>query len=335
MSNTIQETISSTIGTFKNNVINQIILEELSYLDYLEADNWALSLSGTNKLRIHFGPFIILTIGTDQLWLALDEKEYNKNIDLINSTNVWSIDTDDYPRYTKNKLYSQNGYISNDISQERNEWNVFKKVHFMFLRKICKADYKLDPRTVQNHNIELNMYLKALISDEIPIPSYVIPSDIPQDRIISLSNNNNSEIKTPSYETTETQSKQTVRIGQQIFRKNLIKKHGQACMLCGLTNNSLLRASHIKPWDDSNNIERLDHSNGLLLCANHDALFDSGLISFDDNGYLLISYKLSDADQRALKLSKKKFEFVKEKQPYIQWHRENIFEDNQLELKLT
>ncbi|KEH92842.1 hypothetical protein Z962_11330, partial [Clostridium botulinum C/D str. BKT12695] len=74
------------------------------------------------------------------------------------------------------------------------------------------------------------------------------------------------------------------RIGQENFRKQLIKCYGK-CVLCDIKHESMLKASHIKPWSDSNNTERLDFFNGFLLCANHDALFDKGLISFDDDGY--------------------------------------------------
>ncbi|WP_237704111.1 HNH endonuclease [Planococcus donghaensis] len=55
------------------------------------------------------------------------------------------------------------------------------------------------------------------------------------------------------------------------------------CALCGVYNPRLLIVSHIKPWSTSTNDERLDVHNGLLLCSNHDALFDKKLISFTDN----------------------------------------------------
>ncbi len=50
-----------------------------------------------------------------------------------------------------------------------------------------------------------------------------------------------------------------------------------------------LRASHIKPWRDSSNQERLDGENGFLLTPSIDHLFDRGFISFEDSGRLLIS----------------------------------------------
>jgi transposase len=50
-----------------------------------------------------------------------------------------------------------------------------------------------------------------------------------------------------------------------------------------------LRASHIRPWRDSDNEARLDGENGLLLTPTIDHLFDRGFISFEDDGRLLIS----------------------------------------------
>lgn len=63
------------------------------------------------------------------------------------------------------------------------------------------------------------------------------------------------------------------------------------------TTKDAIRASHIKPWRDSSNEERLDPHNGLPLIASLDALFDSGLISFDERGTLLVSPKLSATER--------------------------------------
>ena len=77
------------------------------------------------------------------------------------------------------------------------------------------------------------------------------------------------------------------RVGQGQFRKNVekIEKH---CRITGLDDKRLLTASHIKPWKDATNSERLDGNNGFLLSPHVDKLFDKGWISFEDNGTLLI-----------------------------------------------
>ena len=50
-----------------------------------------------------------------------------------------------------------------------------------------------------------------------------------------------------------------------------------------------LVASHCKPWRDSDNQERLNGDNGLLLTPSIDHLFDRGFIGFEDDGTLIIS----------------------------------------------
>lgn len=87
------------------------------------------------------------------------------------------------------------------------------------------------------------------------------------------------------------------RIGQGIYRENLISKHDGRCMLCGLQYKGLLIASHIKEWSEADDEERVDVNNGLLLCSLHDSLFDKHLITFDDNGKIMISTKLDSKDR--------------------------------------
>ena len=76
------------------------------------------------------------------------------------------------------------------------------------------------------------------------------------------------------------------RIGQGRFRANVMSLwgHGEQCALTGLALPELLVASHIKPWRESSNVERLDKWNGLLLAAHVDKLFDRYLMTFERRG---------------------------------------------------
>jgi hypothetical protein len=85
---------------------------------------------------------------------------------------------------------------------------------------------------------------------------------------------------------TERQQLARARIGQGKFRKDLMQVWSSRCAVSPVERAELLRASHIKPWSSSNNKERLDPSNGLLLSAAYDAAFDALLISFEDNGVI-------------------------------------------------
>ena len=83
------------------------------------------------------------------------------------------------------------------------------------------------------------------------------------------------------------------RIGQGVFRKELIKQYNSSWVITGINEKKLLIASHVKPWAVCTNAERLSVENGLLLSPTFDKLFDCGLISFADSGRILISSQLS------------------------------------------
>jgi hypothetical protein len=78
------------------------------------------------------------------------------------------------------------------------------------------------------------------------------------------------------------------RQGQGIFKQRVMTIE-QRCRITGVTNPVHLIASHCKPWRDSNNEERLNGENGLLLTPTIDHLFDRGFIGFEGNGNLIIS----------------------------------------------
>ena len=114
------------------------------------------------------------------------------------------------------------------------------------------------------------------------------------------------------------------RICQGKFRDQLIE-YWNGCSITGFKNINLLVASHIKPWRDSSNTERLDVYNGLLLTPNLDKLFDKGYISFNDNGEILISKDLIDYKMLGVKKDMKVIIEERHKR-YLEFHRTNIFE---------
>jgi hypothetical protein len=103
--------------------------------------------------------------------------------------------------------------------------------------------------------------------------------------------------------TTEAERIVVQRIGQDIFRDALMEYWNGRCQMTGITEPELLRASHIMPWADCTDPQRLDVHNGLLLSALWDAAFDRGLISFADDGTVLASSQLSEVARKALDLA--------------------------------
>ncbi len=81
------------------------------------------------------------------------------------------------------------------------------------------------------------------------------------------------------------------RRGQGIFRAN-VKLNEKCCRITGVDDPKHLKASHIKPWRDSSDQEKLNGCNGLFLAPHVDHLFDKGMISFSNAGELLVSSHL-------------------------------------------
>ncbi len=88
---------------------------------------------------------------------------------------------------------------------------------------------------------------------------------------------------------TERQGLVTSRVGQGAYRKSILHRWEYKCAVTGFTKLDVLIASHIVPWSESTNDERLDIHNGILLSPTYDALFDRHLISFDNSGEIILS----------------------------------------------
>lgn len=101
--------------------------------------------------------------------------------------------------------------------------------------------------------------------------------------------------------TTQKEVLKQARIGQGDFRQKLMEYWG-GCSVTGYKGKDVLIASHIKPWRDSDNRERLDVFNGLLLLPNYDKLFDRGYLTFRPDGKVEYSKVLSQDDKLLLGL---------------------------------
>lgn len=123
-----------------------------------------------------------------------------------------------------------------------------------------------------------------------------------------------------------TTQKQTIiqsRVGQGKYRSSLIELW-KSCTITSYSNPDLLIASHIKPWKDSTNEERVDKYNGLLLLPTYDKLFDLGYISFSDSGDIMLSKKLKDFTKIGLSESTK-IKVKEENKKYLEYHRTEVF----------
>ena len=169
-------------------------------------------------------------------------------------------------------------------------------------------------KSLSDFRAGLNMFLGFINSD---YHKRITDSIIAEIRSLEKDNTINA---------TEKDSIVKSRIGQGSFRKDLIEYwHGCAISQCPLT--WMLIASHIKPWKDADNQERLDVYNGLLLLPNYDKLFDLGYISFNRNGRIMYSRLLDNFDKDAIGLTND-MHLVKldmRHLPYLKYHNENCF----------
>lgn len=127
---------------------------------------------------------------------------------------------------------------------------------------------------------------------------------------------------------TEKQALIKSRRGQGLFRQR-VGRLERFCRITRVDRPEHLVASHIKPWRESDNRERLFEGNGLLLTPTIDHLFDRGFISFENNGELLVSpvahkqslERMGVFTNQAVNVDG----FAAPQKEFLEYHRSNVF----------
>lgn len=116
------------------------------------------------------------------------------------------------------------------------------------------------------------------------------------------------------------------RVGQGEYRIKLLAE----CPFCPITlvaDDRLLIASHIKPWVASNDFEKTDPKNGLMLTPTFDRLFDRGFLSFSEDKKTILSPFLSNMTYAKIGISDNKIIThlpIEGREEYLQYHRDHI-----------
>ena len=132
---------------------------------------------------------------------------------------------------------------------------------------------------------------------------------------------------------TDKLSQVKTRVGQHVFKARLIEKWDNKCAITGVLEQSpsILIASHTKPWAESDNYERLDGDNGLLLSPHIDKLFDTYRITFSQNSELIISKTINDDLLTAWNINKKiQLNLSDNQQYYMDYHRQKFTKQNKI-----
>jgi hypothetical protein len=116
------------------------------------------------------------------------------------------------------------------------------------------------------------------------------------------------------------------RRGQGVFRSNVLLRE-ESCRVTRVNDPRHLTASHIKPWREADNVERLDGANGLLLSPHIDHLFDEGYITFSTSHQLIVVPEVRDTllDAWGIDAGVDVGEFSREQNAYLDYHRVNVF----------
>ena len=135
------------------------------------------------------------------------------------------------------------------------------------------------------------------------------------------------EIEQRELPTDEKERLVKARTGQGAYRQELLEESSE-CVITRVNDERILRASHIKPWSVSDDTEKIDYNNGLVLTPTYDQLFDQGFITFEDDGSIVISPYISPLNIKKLNLvSGRKYAFpqTRKREAYLSYHREHIF----------
>ena len=217
-----------------------------------------------------------------------------------------------YIKFTKRQTFPESPVLMESMLKNTSLAQVLK-----YIRKSHKSPVRLSASDWKFLVADQKRSSKRAKSEKRISVEQRITTEIKEERRISR-----------AYVNKPTQRKALInaRSGQGHYRSELIKRE-KRCRITGISDKAFLVASHIKPWALSNDKEKLDSNNGLLLTPNLDRAFDRGLISFSSNGKILISKRLSGPVSKVLGVNSSTDIGVLNlaQQKYLKFHREKVF----------
>jgi putative type II restriction endonuclease len=236
--------------------------------------------------------------------------EYVESIDSLTDENVFFTIYD-----VSDHLENAKGYRRAYIRSDDEIWAIWRKI---VLPKISYLSIlKLVP--TDDGNAEPLFYFRIFLDYQFRSIVHPQLADMP----------------IPELEEQQEITKRANRAGQQKYRKAVLD-HMPQCPFTLITDEILLRASHIKPYmvcmNENNEKEALDYLNGLALTPTYDWLFDQGYITFLDDGRLICGTRLSPYTWEKLHINpnaKNKLRIYPEgREKYLEYHRKFVFQDN-------
>ncbi|MEL7146055.1 MAG: HNH endonuclease [Bacteroidota bacterium] len=114
------------------------------------------------------------------------------------------------------------------------------------------------------------------------------------------------------------------RVGQGAYRKSILHRWSYKCAVTEFRNTKILIASHIVPWCDASDDQRLDVDNGILLSPDFDALFDKQLISFENNGKIIVPQQTKELIKLGITGKERIKNLSEGNKKYLEVHRNGL-----------
>jgi len=161
-------------------------------------------------------------------------------------------------------------------------------------------------------------YFKMFIDYRSDIVTYESPIEAKEEKKITESNISEKKKETLIQ----------ARKGQGLYRSKLLEEC-PFCPISMINDERLLIASHIKPWVDSDDREKVDPKNGFALCPNYDAMFDKGYMTFESDKTIVVSPWISPMNQKRLGIytgmKVPKLPLDDEREKYLVYHRSKVY----------
>lgn len=137
----------------------------------------------------------------------------------------------------------------------------------------------LDPYSIDKKGLQNNAKMVYEIWDEYLDDKYGLIQEMCELRSLYSSENvvsaeGEEYLEGPAYGC-DVKMMQKSRRGQQFFRNGVLANNDCRCCITGIDIPELIIASHIKPWCECSDQEKVDIRNGLCLNRLHDGLFDT------------------------------------------------------------
>lgn len=213
------------------------------------------------------------------------------------------------------QLEGSRGYVNKADASQKENYNL--------LGDVCLNKYTyLDVMRLEHHQEDTLFYFKLFVDAEIAEKRKMNYPEIYGKK---------KQQEKPKSKSKEKKDKEIriARRGQGKYRRLLLKE----CHCCPITmvdDKRLLIASHIQPWSESNDYQKIDPKNGFLFSPVYDKLFDRGLITFTDDKKIVVSNWVSPLNQKRLNLCNNKYyeelPIDEKRKKYLEYHRKYVFE---------